>query len=1121
MTTNDSRRVEAMDPKEKRALLARLLQERASGRGVTFPLSSGQEALWFLYRLAPESPAYNIAFCVRIVSGIDRKRLETAVKGLIARHPVLRSTFIATDEGVHQQVSAIPDTGVELVDAARWDEGELEERVREAYARPFDLERGPVFRAALFQRGDGRHILLLVVHHIVFDAWSMGLVLSDLASLYDGKPLGPHHGPPAGYADFVRWQRAWLEAPEGRESLAYWRNRLKGPLPVLDLPADRARPSVASFRGATHHFELSQELCVGVRGLACAESATPFMVIGAVFQALLYRYTGQPDVILGTPMAGRSRSEFEKVVGYFVNPVVLREPIAPGSSLRVHIAKMRETVLGALTNGDFPYFELVKQLQPDRERSRTPVFQTMFNLVKTSQIGVDGDVTSGRIRVGELELEPYPLDQQQGQFDLSLTLLDTGGRMPATFKYSSDLFDAARIERMAGHFRTLLSAAVADPERAIAELPLLTPREERAILFEWNGTETDDPRDRTLHGLLEAQVDRAPDAPAIVTEEGEISYRELEIRANRIAHRLRKLGAGAGTLVGICLDRSVDLVAGMLGILKAGAAYVPIDGSYPRERIGYMIDDSRIAVLLTERRFEKDIAPGGAAVVLLDADPSLAAEDSARPGCDATPESLAYVIYTSGSTGRPKGAMIHHGAIANHLLWMQRTWPLSRDDVVLQKTSTSFDPSVWEIWGPLLAGARVVMARPGTQGDPAYLVSAVIRHRVTHLRLVPSVLELVVREPEFGRCASLRRLFVGGEALSRALVERVWQRLDVEVANLYGPTEATIVSVAWVVERGPGPYPPMVPIGRPISNLRAYVLDGTMRPVPVGVPGELYLGGAGVGRGYLRRPELTEERFLDDPFVSGGRLYKTGDVCRLRGDGVIEFLGRNDHQVKIRGCRIELGEVEAALREHADVAQAMVVAREAAPGDVRLAAYLVARPAAAPDQAALRSFLRDRLPEYMVPSSFAVLPSLPLSASGKVDRKALPLSAADGPGVGEYEAPRTATETTVAGIFADVLKVGRVGIRDDFFALGGHSLLATQLLSRVRTALGVDLPVRALFDAPTLAALCEAVEAERARPGAGAGARATVIPRVSREARRVRPGNPGSGGNDVDRGGQR
>jgi amino acid adenylation domain-containing protein len=1064
-------------------------------------LTSGQEALWFLYELAPGNIAYNVALCGRVRSILDPERLAFAIRRIVERHPMLRCTFAMTEQGPRQRIGRTPETCLGVVDASGWDEGELRTRVADAYKRPFDLRTGPVFRAVLFRRRDDDHVLLFVVHHIVFDAWSLGVVLGDLSVFYEKGPSADPGSPRGSYEGFVRWQKEMLESGDGREMWEYWRARLGGPLPVSDVPGDRTRPVVQSFRGGTHHFEIPEPLCAGIRELARSENATPFMVLAAAFHALLHRYTGREEVLIGTPLAGRPLSEFEDVVGYFVNLVVLRAPIAPGTTFRRYVAEMREAILGGLRYGDFPFLEIVKRLNPVRDNSRTPLFQVVFNLVKAAQIGAVGDAadreTGDSMRLGSLEIESFPLDQQEGQFDLDLNVLDTGGSMPATLKYSTDLFDADTIVRMAGHFRTLLGSAVANPDRPVPELALLSPEEERTILVEWNRTEGDYSTDTTLHALVEAQVDRTPDAVAVVSEAGEITYRELEARANRIAHRLRKLGAGPGALVGLCVDRSIGLVAALLGVLKSGAAYLPIDSFYPRDRIAFMLDDARVSVLLAERRLLGDLPAVEVPVVVLDADPSIDGESASRSGGAASPEDLAYVIYTSGSTGRPKGAMIHHRAIVNHVLWMRSRWPLGAGDAVLQNSSASFDASVWEIWNPLAGGARVVIGSPGAYADPAYLVRSMIDHRVTHALIVPSVLELVAREPGFERCSSLRCLYPGGEALSRALVESVWNRLDVELVNLYGPTETTINATSHAAERGQGPFSPIVPIGRPIANHRAYVLDAELRPVPVGVPGELHLGGAGVGRGYLRRPELTEERFIPDPFVPGGRLYKTGDVCRYRADGVIEYIGRNDHQVKVRGFRIELGEIEAALCEHPAVGQAVVVGRREERGDVRLVAYLVPAKETPPEIAALRAFLRDRLPGYMVPSAFMVLPSLPLTSSGKVDRNALPAAGSAPLSATEpYEAPRTCTEKAIASIWKEVLRLEKIGIHDNFFELGGHSLLATRFVSRLREAYGVEIPLRGIFEAPTVAEMAVLIDARSVMAKKSeSGERRTVVPR--------------------------
>jgi len=1069
-----------MDAAAKRALLERLLRERVALGDSMHPLSIGQEALWIVHQLALESPAYNVAFCARVHTVLDRKRLEHALGGILKRHPMLRATYVATEEGVRQRIGPLPGTILERIDASRWDAEGLRSQVRDSYVRPFDLVKGPVFRATLFEGSEGGDVLLLVLHHIVFDAYSLGLLLSDLSSLYDGGSSPDRIGPRGNYFDFVDWQRELVATPHGAAMWDYWRTRLSGPLPGLDLPGGRVRSASQTPRGATHHFALPADLCKGIRDLARGEGATPFMVLAAAFQGLFFRYTGKEDVLVGTTLAGRPRSEFEDVLGYFVNPVVLRSPIGPGASFRKHIGAVREAVIGAIKNGDFPFFELVKRLSPERDLTSTPIFQMLFNLIKSTQVSLDGDFASGIVRMGSLEIEQFPLEQQEAtQFDLVLNMLDTGGGMPATLKYRTDLFESGTIERMTGHFRTLLESAVADPDRPVSELSLLSPEEERTILVEWNRTEGDYATDTSLNELVEAQVDRTPDAVAVASESGDITYRDMDDRANRIANRLRRLGVGRESLVGVCLYRSIDLVSAFLGILKAGGGYVPIDPTLPRGRMAYIFGDAEVSVVLTERSLAAEIPAGRVPVVVLERDTDLANESTSRPSRVTTPESLAYVIYTSGSTGKPKGTEIHHRAIVNYLRWKNRALPLGTGDAVLQHLSPGFDASGLEIWPPLTCGARLVLAGASSQADPNHLVQAVIENDVTEMVFVPSLLELVSREPDLEKCRTLRRILVGGEPLSRRLVDMVWGRLDVEIINLYGPTEATINATSWPVERGPGPFPPMVPIGRPITNLRAYVLDTRLCPVPIGVPGELYIGGMGVGRGYLRRPDLTSEKFIPDPFVSGGKLYKTGDICRLRADGALDYLGRNDQQVKIRGFRIELGEIEAALAEHPTVGQAVVVAHEESTGDVRLVAYVVSRPQATVEAAGLRTYLRDRVPEYMVPSAFVILDSLPLAPSGKVDRNALPAAESTAlSSMAPYEAPRNPMEAAIASIWKEVLRLEKVGIHDNFFDLGGHSLLLIQVQTRLEQQMQRKVEYVDLFQYPKIEALSRHLECD-------------------------------------------
>jgi amino acid adenylation domain-containing protein len=1104
--TIDRSRLDELDSNAKRELLARLLREKAAGVGETVDLSFGQEALFFLNELSPQAVAYNVAFCGRIRAQVDSDRLEAAFLKLLERHQALRCTFPPSEGKQKQRVGPVPSRCLEVLDASGWSEEELRAQENEFSRRPFDLAAGPLFRAFLFTRNDTDHVLLITAHHIVFDASSLGIVLSDLALLYDRGPSAPLPALAGSYADFVKWQREMVDSGEGRQAWEVWRSKLEGFLTPVDLPGDRARPGVQSFSGATHHFELPAGLCQGFRTLARAENATPYMVLATAYHALLSRYSGAAQVPIAMPLSGRGRQEFENTVGYFINPVVLCAPIDPGATFRQHLAQMRETVIEAQRYGDFPFPELVKRLQPERDTSRSPLCQVMLNMVKTTQIGATGALSDAghrvQMRLGSLPLETFPLDQQEGQFDLDLDLLDTGASMPASLKYSTDLFDADRIERMAGHFVTLLAAAIAEPGQRISDLPMLTEAERTQILVDWNATAKPYPI-APIHRMIEDQVKRNPDATALVFEGRPMSYGELNRRANQLAHHLRGLGVGPDTLVAISVERSFEMVVGLVGILKAGGAYVPVDPGYPADRQAYMIEDSRAPVLLTQSRLAEGLKNTGSRLVLLDTE----WEEIARCGDEnleggAGPENLAYVIYTSGSTGRPKGAMNEHRAVSNRLLWMQDEYRLTESDRVLQKTPFSFDVSVWEFFWPLITGAVLVIAAPEGHKDPDYLVRLVQEQGITTMHFVPSMLRSFLDAENVAECRSLKRVICSGEALPFDLQERFFALMGAELHNLYGPTEAAVDVTYWACQRESARK--LVPIGRPVANTRMYILDTSFKPLPVGVPGELYIGGVQVGRGYWGRAELTAERFLADPFCPGGRIYKTGDLARWLPDGAIEYLGRNDFQVKIRGFRIELGEIEAALAEQPAVGQAVVCALEDVPGDVRLVAYLVARPQAAIDVGELRELLRVRLPEYMVPSAFVVLEAIPLNPSGKVDRKALPKPERERDRATEYLAPRNATEQTLAAVFAEVLKLERIGIQDDFFEAGGHSLLATQVIARIRAALGISLPVRQLFERRTVAGLAEAVALELLKTTGPAHEKVSAsIPRVSRQGRRV------------------
>jgi amino acid adenylation domain-containing protein len=1050
-------------------------------RTAEFPLSFGQQALWILHGLAPASAAYTIAGAARLVEGVNPEALGRAVRALVERHPALRTTFANGPEGPLQRIHPAAEAGAMWVreDASGWSAEELERRVREAAYRPFDLENGPVLRAVLFDRGledPTGSVLVLAVHHIAADFWSFAVLLRELGNLY-APPRGNGYAvlpaPAVQYAEIVARQRRDQAAGRYDERLAEARRQLAG-APPLDLPLDRPRPDLQTFRGALLGGRLGRELALAAAALARRSDATLFMVLLAAFEALLARSGGQEDFLIGTPTSGRSSHALSGLVGYLVNPVPLRAGLADDPDVLTLLARARRATLDGLARQDLPFTLLAEGLGEARDPSRPAVFQAMLVLERSPVPELESLAAfalgegGARVRIGGiggtggLTLESVALERPSAQLDLTLLAAEIGGDLAAAFEWSLDLFDASTVQRLSGHFANLLTAMTRHPERRLSELEILGLAEAQQILCEWNATAVPGSA-ACLHELIEAQVERTPEAPAVVFAEESLTYRELNARANQLARHLTRLGVGPEVRVGLCLERSAELVVALLATLKAGGAFVPVDPSYPTERIAYMLADSRVPVTLTEERIASLWRSG---------------PDPGNPGGGGCPDQLAYVLYTSGSTGRPKGAMNSHRAIVNRLRWMQETFPLTAADRVLQKTPTSFDVSVWEFFWPLLAGACLVVARPGGHLDPPYLRDEIARSRVTMVHFVPSMLQVFLEQPGLDACAGLRRVFLSGEALGRELAARFQAslgRLGVELHNLYGPAEAA-VEVTWWPCAAEGDDRP-VPIGRPIDNVRIYVLDRHLRPVPLGSAGELHIAGVQVARGYLSRPDLSAERFIPDPFAAepGGRLYRTGDLVRQRAGGELEFLGRLDHQVKLGGVRIELGEIEHALTGHEAVREAVVLARSIA-GKVRLVAYVVPTTPgdSAPDALALRAHLLGKLPGTMIPSSLVFLPSLPLSPSGKVDRKALP-EPFEEPVAAAWAAPETAAEKVLAEIWSQVLGRDGIGVHDNFFALGGDSIRGIQVLSRAAQA-GLKLTPRQIFRHPTISELAAAAE---------------------------------------------
>jgi amino acid adenylation domain-containing protein len=1073
-------------------------QPQLTGDSPSFPLSHGQQAMWFLYQMAPQSIAYNIYTTVRIGSELDLGAWHRAWLRIVERHQALRTTYTKRDGQPVQVVHLYQEVDVKVTDASSWSDDYLKKQILAEAECPYNLETGPVLRVHLFTRSAVEHIQLLAMHHIAGDMWSFDILLSELRVLYaaEVKTLPPSSIhvvensdisnsqrdnilplPTLSYTDYVRWQTEMLASSKGEQLSAYWQKQLAGELPLLDLPMDKPRPREQTYCGASHIIELDKELLQKLRQLSEAEETSLYRILLAAFFVLLYRYTGQEDILVGSPMAGRSaRKPFKEIVGYFTDPVVCRANLSGNPTFQEFLDQVHRTVFGALRHQDYPFPLLVKQLAPQRDTSRSPLFQVLFTWQKHRWYdkAQKSPLSQGKKL---LVMEPYPIEglQRGAAFDLDLAVVEAGSSLQFCWQYNTDLFDASTVHRMAGSYQTLLEGILTNPEDRVSALPLLTQAERHQLLVEWNDTKVEYPFDKCIHQLFEEQVELTPDAEAVLFEDKQLTYRELNQRANCLAHHLRTLGVGPEVLVGICVERSLEMVVGLLGILKAGGAYVPLDPSYPSERLAFMLEDSSVSVLLTQASLVEALPKHQARVLCLDTDAlSFAMQTKSNPISGVMPKNLAYVIYTSGSTGKPKGAMNTHRAICNRLLWMQDTYQLTEADRVLQKTPFSFDVSVWEFFWPLLTGARLVIAKQDGHRDPGYLVKAIVQQQITTLHFVPSMLQIFLEEQGLESCSCLRRVICSGEALPKELVERFFVRLECELHNLYGPTEAAIDVTFWQCKRDSNLK--TVPIGRPIANTQLYILDRYLQPVPVGVAGELYIGGDGVARGYLNRPELTNEKFISHHAQM--RLYKTGDKARYLPDGNIEYLGRFDNQVKIRGFRIELGEIEAAIAQHTAVRETVVIAREDVPDQKYLAAYIVPNHSYAIASSELRGFLKQKLPDYMIPGVFVVLDALPLTPNGKVDRRALPAPEFQPELQQSLLAPRTPIEEMLTSIWADVLRIELVGVHQNFFELGGHSLLATQVISRVRDTLAVELPLRSLFEAPTIAELASRVELE-------------------------------------------
>jgi amino acid adenylation domain-containing protein/non-ribosomal peptide synthase protein (TIGR01720 family)/FkbM family methyltransferase len=913
------------------------------------PLSSGQQALWFLHQVEPESAAYNIGGAVVIRSNLDAAAMQRAFQLLLSRHDSLQTTFSSVDGKPAARVQPT-ELAFSTQDAQAWSDADVNNYVTREIHRPFDLEHGPLFRLQLLRQSAGDSILILAMHHIIADFWSLETLLHELGALYKKEQTGESdllRPLTYKYADYVHWQNGMLASATGERLWNYWRQQLGGELVPLNLPTDRPRPRAQTYRGAFRSFTLNQKLTHRLKQLARQQGVTLYMTLLAAFQTILYRYSDQKNINIGSPSSNRNRAEFNSVVGYLVNPIVLRSDLSDELTFETFLKNVRRTVLEAFAHQDYPFPLLVEKLLGERDPSRSPLFQVAFNFQK-AHLHDDGlaflalNRSGVQVNLGGLSVESLAVEQQIAKFDLTLTVAEARESLESALEYNTDLFDETTIARMIGHLKTLLESIVDDPTQRLAELPLLTNEEREQLLYQWNSTTVEFPSVTALPQLVEVQVERTPGQTALVFEDQQLSYAELNQRANQLAHYLRNLGVGPEILVGVCMERSIEMVVALLGVLKAGGAYLPLEPSYPAERLSFMVADAGVRLILTQKRFQELVSP--MAVTLIDVEtnwPEIDKESTENIFNIVAPENLAYVIYTSGSTGKPKGAMNTHQGLCNRLLWMQAEYGLTTADAVLQKTPFTFDVSVWEFFWPLITGAALVVAQPGGHQDSAYLVRTIRRDRITTLHFVPSMLRVFLEEPEIEQCETLRCVISSGEELPFILQQRFFQRLKSQLHNLYGPTEASI-DVTFR-ECKPNDRGPTVPIGRPISNTQVYLLDRGLQVVPLGVPGEVHLAGCGLGRGYLQRPDLTAEKFIPNPFSAqpGTRLYKTGDLARQLLNGEIEYLRRLDHQVKIHGFRIELGEIENVLAEHPAVREKLVVAREQERGNTILVAYVV------------------------------------------------------------------------------------------------------------------------------------------------------------------------------------
>lgn len=1051
---------------------------RRTERGAA-PLSQNQQGLWVLSQLMPDSFLYQIPKALRLTGNLNIEALRHTLDAIVERHESLRTIFKTVD-GVPMQV-VVDHARVELplIDLSAMPEAEREEEVRRILAlegrRPFNLSEGPLIRCHLLRLTASEHIVLVTTHHIVTDGWSMGIFDRELMELYEAFAMGrpsPLPELPVQYTDYAVWHRQWFSGEVYQSQLAYWKKQFATTPPVLELPTDHSRSNFQAYRayrGIQQTLSLNPELTRKINEFCRKEEATPFMTLLAAFKVLLHRYTGEEDIVVGSPIAGRCMAETEPLIGLFINVLALRDDLSGDPTFRELLTRVKDTALGAYAHQDLPFETLVRELQPDRTLTQNPIFQAMFVLQNEPMPTLEfAGIKSTHVQVENITTN----------FDLTLDIVERNGQYLIKFESNAALFAEATITRMMGHFETMLAGIIADPRQKLSGLPMLTEDERGQLLGAWTDTATDYPANKCVHELFDEQVRRTPEAIAVAFEDEQLTYAELYRRANRLANYLRTLGVGPDTLVGVHMERSAKLIVALLGIVKAGGAYLPLDLAYPKERMEFMLADARAPVLLTEKSLLDDSPKTDGKTVCVDDERELISSfsDIAPENVNAA-DNLIYVIYTSGSTGTPKGVAVPHVAV-NRLIFNTNYVEITSEDRIAQASNASFDAATFEIWGALLHGAQLIGIPRDLTLSPRRFAEELRRQQVSMMFLTTALFNQIARDvPD--AFATMRQLMFGGEAVDVGAVKQIVAHGSPQrLVHVYGPTESTTFATAYLVESVSADAT-TIPIGRAISNTQTFILDTNLNPVPVGVPGDLYLGGDGLAREYLNHAALTNEKFVANPCKAGARLYKTGDVARYLPDGNIEFVGRKDHQVKIRGFRIELGEIEAALAEHPFVAECIVNLVEGEYGDKRLIAYFVATAMDEAHPGNLRDFMRNKLPEYMLPTAFVRLESLPLSPNGKIDRRALPVpETTEAAATSKYVPPRDELELKLSKIWEKVLPVRPIGVNDNFFDLGGHSLLAVRMFSLIEKAFERNLPLATLFQAPTISALAEVMRGE-------------------------------------------